>query len=114
MPALGWGYQLVHEALNLSGPQPDRCCPEWCPGSWSSAATSYLLFQRHGQVYGGLPTELHHQTVRQLFLDDIHDVFQGHRLEEELVRGIVISGNRLWIVIDDVGLYACSRRAITA
>ncbi len=40
-----------------------------------------------------------------LFLNDVHHILQGDRLEEQLVRGIIIGGDGLRIVIDNMGLY---------
>jgi len=45
-------------------------------------------------------------TPRAAPFQNIHNIFQCHGLEEELVRGIVIRGDGLRVVVDDVSLDA--------
>jgi hypothetical protein len=57
------------------------------------------LEQRHGQVQRGLPAHLHHDALRLLVLVDVHHIFEGERLEVELVRGVVVGGHRLGLLL---------------
>jgi len=65
-----------------------------------------LFLQGYGQVDGRLASELNQHPVGLLLLDDVHHILQSHRLKKELVRGVVVCGYRLRIVVDYVGLYA--------
>ena len=50
---------------------------------------------------GGLAAEGHDDTDRLLDLDDVHDVFRRQGLEVQAVRGVVVRGDRLRVVVDD-------------
>ena len=64
------------------------------------------LLERLSQVDGRLPAQRGDDTDRLLEADDVHDVLDGQRLEVELVRGGVVGGDRLGVVVDDDGLIA--------
>ena len=54
-----------------------------------------------GQLDGGLSAEGDHDAHGVFHLDDVHDVFRGQGLEIQTVRGVIVRGNGLGIVVDD-------------
>ena len=53
------------------------------------------------QVQGGLSSELQDDAFRTLLLDDVHDVVRVQRVKIQLVRGIKVCADGLWVVVDD-------------
>mmetsp|Transcript_29219 Transcript_29219/g.52928 ORF Transcript_29219/g.52928 Transcript_29219/m.52928 type:complete len:600 (+) Transcript_29219:826-2625(+) len=62
------------------------------------------LRQRSREVVGNLTAHGHHHAGSTLPFVDIEYPFQTHLLEVETIALVVISGNRLGIVVDDDGL----------
>ena len=62
--------------------------------------------KRNGELQRRLPAELHDESVGLFDLDDVHDVLERQRLEVELIRGVVVGGDRFGIAVDHDGLEA--------
>ncbi|MNB90570.1 hypothetical protein D3C75_376300 [compost metagenome] len=74
-------------------------------------------FQRARQLQRGLAAVLHDNALRLLDAHDFQHVFQGHRLEIQTVRGVVVGRNRLWVTVDHNGLvtvFAQRQRSVYA
>ena len=52
------------------------------------------------QAQGRLAPVLHDDPLGPLQLHDVQDVFQGDGLEVELVRGVVVRGDRLRVAVE--------------
>ena len=59
---------------------------------------------RPRQVQRRLTAELHDQPFRLHHVADVQHVFGGQRLEEEMIAGVVIGGNRFRVRVDHDGL----------
>ena len=57
--------------------------------------------QEFCQVDGGLTAKCHDNAYGLLHFDDVHHVFLRQRLEIQTVRGVVVRGNGLGVVVDD-------------
>ena len=64
------------------------------------------ILQRSGEVDRRLAAEGGDDLVRALVDEDVVHVLGGQRLEVQLVRGGVVGGDRLGVVVDDDGLVA--------
>ena len=62
--------------------------------------------QGQGELERGLAAELDDHAVGLLALDDVHDVFEGERLEVEAIGGVVVGRDRLGVAVDHEGLAA--------
>ena len=65
-----------------------------------------VFLQLGSQIERRLAAELRDDAQGLLFLIDAEDVFQGQRLEIQLVGRIVVCGNRLRVAVYDDGLKA--------
>ena len=63
------------------------------------------LSQGHRQVQRGLAAELQDQALGVFRGHDVEDVLPGQGLEIELVRGVVVGGDRLGVGVDHDGLH---------
>ena len=59
-----------------------------------------------------MPAQRQDHAIRVDRLDHIHHVFEGERLEEEHVGGIVVGRNGFGITVDHDGLVAISRQRV--
>ena len=53
-----------------------------------------------------MATKRDDDALRFLKVDDIHDVFDGERLEIELIGEGIVGRDGLWVVVDDDSLIA--------
>ena len=65
-----------------------------------------MAVQEFGELDGRLAAEGHHDAYRLLHLDDVHHILREQRLEVQAVGGIVVSGNRFRVVVDNDHLIA--------
>mmetsp|Transcript_23416 Transcript_23416/g.41618 ORF Transcript_23416/g.41618 Transcript_23416/m.41618 type:complete len:410 (-) Transcript_23416:1258-2487(-) len=75
-------------------------------GSGGDGALFESLFKIHGQLEGGLTTELDNNAFGALGLDDVEDILQGDGLKVETGRGVVIGGDGLRVAVHHDGLEA--------
>ena len=76
----------------------------------------HRLPQAVGEVQRGLAAKLHDdaEQILVLLLADVEHVFEGERLEVELVTGVVVRGDGLGVGVDHDGLEPSSRSAKAA
>ena len=60
-----------------------------------------VLSQGSGQPDGGLPSEGHHHADGLFHVDNPHHILRGQRLKIQTVRGIIVGGYGLGIIVDD-------------
>ena len=60
--------------------------------------------QADGQIERCLPPKLDNRSPALLALVNMQDVFQGQRLKEKLVTGVIVRRDGLWVGIDHQGL----------
>ena len=65
-----------------------------------------MAFEVGGEVERGLAAELDDDAVRLFLVADVEDILEGERLEEELVRGVVVGGNGFRVGVDHDGFIA--------
>ena len=58
------------------------------------------LMQRLGQIHGGLAAQRGDDAQRFFQIDDVHDVLDSQRFKIELVRGGIIGGYGLRVIVD--------------
>ncbi len=80
------------KALPVFGPVDGvgRCSQDRRPGG----------LQAPGQVERGLPAELDDDAHGLFRFQDVQHIFQGHGLEKELVRGVIVGAHRFRVGID--------------